>query len=817
VRRRGMVSRAAIGALLLWASSLITPCAVSLAARLVEEGQRTGTEGGSPPELTPPRSAPSRKAVPKGQVPGAQQGSQGSGSVTQQTESGGQAPSQPKRPGGSDRITINFDNADLRTVIKFISELTGKNFVVDDKVKGTVTIISPTDITVDEAYHVFLSVLEMKGFTVVESGKVFKVVPSAEARYRDIETLRPEDAVRVGREDRIITQLVPLRHASANDLRGLLTPMVSKESQIVAYQPTNTLIITDYASNIRRLQALIKEMDVESTDEKITVHPLKYASAQVLATELLSLMDRGGAKGGAPARSVSPKPVTQPSQPTPRPATPGQITQPAGAEEAAALSVSKLVPDERTNSLIIIASEAETRKILDLVDKLDVPLPPGRKKIHVYYLENAKAEEVLQVLSQLSGRGGVGVGYGTAAGLGTTRSGLGTGTTGLGSGGLGGLSSSGGLSGSTGLGTTGLGTSRTAGLGTGGAGLFSSGIERGPRAAILGEDVVVVADKATNAIIVMAPPEDYETVKELIGKLDVWRPQVLVEALIAEVSLTKTKSLGVEWQFAERVDSSGRETGIQTGTGPANLDFSTAAQFLFGVFKGPITIAGQQFTNLKAVLRAFQRAEDVNILSTPHILTLNNEEAEIVVAQNIPFLKSQTGTAESTVPGTTTPTTAVLQTFEFKDVGIILRITPQISKGKFVRLNIFQEVSDVGAQQVLTTTPTTFKRQAKTVVVVEDGQTVVIGGLIQDSQRQSTSGVPCLGSVPLLGNLFRTQSVGPQEKRNLLIFITPHIVNTPEDMAGITEQKRKERERDAEKFQEWRGEDFGETLDMILR
>lgn len=812
MRHRPLVLAACLGSIFLGACNLIVPCHESLAARLVQEAQNPAQEAVVPQQNPPARQAPTRRTAPKGQNLGTQQAPQGP--ATQKSEEVSKT-EQPNRPSRSDRITINFDNADLRTVIKFISELTGKNFVVDDKVKGTVTIISPTDITVDEAYHVFLSVLEMKGFTVVEAGKVLKVVPSAEARYRDIETLKAEDSIRVGREDRMITQLIPLQHANANDLRGILSPLVSKESQIVAYQPTNTLIITDYASNLRRLQALIREMDVESKDEIITVHPLKYASAQTLATELLSLMERGGARGGTVARSISPKPTTQPTPSSPRTPSPVQPGPVGAAEEGAALSASKLVPDERTNSLIIIASEAETKKILELVEKLDVPLPPGRKKIHVYYLENAKAEEVLQVLSQLSGRGGAGAGVGTS-GLGTTRSGLG-GITGLGSSGLGGLSSSSSLSQSTGLGSTGLGTTRAAGLGTGGPGLFSSGIDRGARAAILGEDVVVVADKATNAIIVMAPPEDYETVKELISKLDVWRPQVLVEALIAEVSLTKTKSLGVEWQFAERVDSSGRQTGIQTGTGPANLDLSTASQFLFGVFKGPITIAGQQFTNLRAVLRAFQRAEDVNILSTPHILTLNNEEAEIVVAQNIPFLKSQTGTAESTTPGTTTPTTAVLQTFEFKDVGIILRITPQISKGKFVRLNIFQEVSDVGAQQVLTTTPTTFKRQAKTVVVVENGQTVVIGGLIQDSQRQSTSGVPCLGSVPLLGNLFRTQSVGPQEKRNLLIFITPHIVNTPEDMAEITDQKKKERDRDAQRFQEWRGEDFEETLDMILR
>ena len=793
--------------LFMWSLAGLYHVEDAFSARLIEQVQSMERDKEEAPKRGP---LPAIKWRGQSQEPSVSTPVQSSGS--EQGEKGQEKPL-GTRPSPSDRITINFDNADIRTVIKFISELTGKNFVVDDKVKGTVTIISPTDITVDEAYHVFLSVLEMKGFTVVKAGKVFKIVPSAEARYRDIETLRPGEIGRVGREERMVTQLIPLTYASANDLKGILTPLVSKDSQIVAYTPTNTLIITDYASNIRRLEGLIRELDVESKEEIITVHQLKYAPATFLATELLALMDR------VTSRAVS---RTAPSTPAPRTPTPGAPTPPgapAQQEQQAALSVSKLVPDERTNSLIIIASEAETKKILELVEKLDVPLPPGRKKINVYYLENAKAEEVLQVLSQLSGRGAGTVGYGTTA-LGTTRTGAGGLGGGLGTGGLGtgGRGTTGGL-------TSSLGTSTTAGLGSGagtagvlgaGGALFSRGIEGGPRAAILGEDVVVVADRGTNAIIVMAPPEHYETIKELIEKLDVWRPQVLVEALIAEVSLTKTKSLGIEWQFAKELKS---DSAVEGGTGPVDLDklFSTAGQLALGVFKGPAIIGGKELFDVKALLRALQTAQDVNILSTPHILTLNNEEAEIVVAQNIPFLKSQTGTAESTTPGTITPVTAVLQTFEFKDVGIILRITPQISRGKYVRLNIFQEVSDVGAQERLTATPTTFKRQAKTVVVVEDGQTVVIGGLIQDSNRESVTGVPCLASVPLLGNLFRSQSIGPNEKRNLLIFITPRIINTPEMMAEITEQKVKERESDTKKFHEWKGKDLEETLEMILR
>lgn len=717
-----------------------------------------------------------------------------------------------KRPSPSDRITINFDNADLRTVVKFVSELTGKNFLVDDKVKGTVTILSPSEITVEEAYRIFLSVLEMKGFTVVDSGAVTKIIPSTEARHKDITTLKLDGLGQVSREDRIVTGVVPLSFANANDLKGMLSPLVSKESQIAAYMPTNTLVITDYASNIHRLMSIIRDLDVEGVDEKITVVPLKHASAQVLASELLALMDKGAQQ--AARRTTS----TQPARPgvpaAPQPGMPPAVGSPT---EGAVISASKIIADERTNSLIIIASATDTQKIMGLIEKLDTPLPPGRKRIHVYFLEYAKAEEIMQVLAQLSGRG-----TGATPLTGTTRTGTGIGTTGLGTTGLGTLGH-----GTTGLGTgtlgtTGLGTTgtRTGISGTTSAltGVFGGGLDAFSRSVVLGEEVQVVADKPTNSLLIVASPTDYETLKEVIEKLDVMRPQVLVEALIAEVSLTKSKSLGVEWQWGEQL-TGGRETGVRVGTGGADVGATLGAvaqQLVFGIFKGPITVAGQTFPNLRALIRAMQSASDVNILSTPHILTLNNEEAEIVVAQNIPFLKSQTGTAESTST-TGTPTTAVLQTFEFKDVGIVLRITPQISRGRFVRLNIFQEVSDVGAAEELTTTPTTFKRQAKTTVVVENSQTVVIGGLIQDTQRQTTSGVPCLASVPILGNLFRSQGIGPNEKRNLLIFITPHIVNTPAELAEITERMREGREKDKEEFEEWRSKDFEETMELLLR
>jgi general secretion pathway protein D len=668
--------------------------------------------------------------------------------------SASKAPGEPSRDTGtssrpkpSDRITINFDDADLRTVIKFISELTGKNFLVDDRVKGTVTILSPTDITVDEAYLVFLSALEMKGFTVVEAGKITKIVPSREARHRDILTLKAREMGAVRREDRIITQIIPLNYANANELKGMLTPLVSKESDIVAYPPTNTLIITDYASNIHRLLSIIQDMDAEGAEERITVIPLRHASAQTLVTELLSLVE-----------TRAPTPVVRR---TPRPGSP------AGREQST-FRVSKLIADERTNSLILVANVADTEKLMSLVKKLDRPLPPGLNRIHVHYLENASSDELVAVLSQLPAKAAA-----QQPGQGPT----------------------------------------------------------GARAPVLGEDVQILADKPTNSLIIIASPQDYATLEGVITKLDIMRSQVLVESLIAEVSMDRLKEVGVQWTYlshesapddvryfgASNVDRP--QIGLDQQGAPSNLgDLFSLGGLVMGVFKGPITIAGQEFLNLSALVRAFQDVSDVNVLSTPHILTLDNEEAEIVVAENRPFLKSQTGTAESVVATDEGGTTAVVQTFEFKDVGITLRITPQISRSEFVRLSIDQEVSNVietSAQLASQGAFSTFKRQTKTTVVVEDGQTVVIGGLIQDTKTRGQSGTPCLANIPGLGALFRTRRAS-ESKRNLLIFITPHILATPQEMAEITEKKRQESDARKEEYQQWRSRDFQDTLDMIV-
>ena len=624
-------------------------------------------------------------------------------------------------------ITMNFDNADIRVVIKFISELTGKNFIIDDKVKGTTTIISPSKISIVEAYRVFESILEVKGYTAVPAGKVIKIVPSQTARAKDILTKTGKELPKEEKKDRIITQIIPLDHASATELRGLLKPLMSKTSSLVAYQETNTMILTDYASNIHRLIRIINEIDIPGPQEQITVVRLTYASAKILASELTSLVD------------------------TRRRAAPKRRGRKGKKVAAAVPIISKVISDDRTNALIVLASPEDTKKLLELIEKLDQPIPKGRSSVHVYYLENASAEELAKVLTQLPSK---------------VRKG--------------------------GKGPTGR-----------------------PTAPILGEEVVIMADKPTNSLIIAAAPQDYEVLQDIIQKLDIVRSQVLVEAMIAEVSLEKAKEFGVEWYGIGTsgktavfggAGAMGRPVGLRT---PSQIGTLSAEGLLLGALSGPVTYAGQEIFNMSALIRAFQSSSDVNVISTPTLLTLDNEEAEIIIGEERPFLKSD---ITSITTGETTT-----RTFEYKDVATTLRITPQISKGRFVRLKIFHEVKSfkgtAGVEEA--TAIITTKRQAKTTVMVENGQMIVIGGLLQDKKDSGGTAVPCLGNIPLLGWLFKSHSES-RLKSNLLIFITPHIINTPEELRGVTQKIQEKSEKVKQRYEKEKKEDMKRNIEIFL-
>jgi len=592
--------------------------------------------------------------------------------------------SSPQEKADDPYVTIDFDNVDIPIFIKFISELTGKNFVIDKAVRGKVTIVSPNKISKDEAYKVFESVLEVHGYTTVPAGRIVKIVPAVSARTKSVETRLLEDAL--GPEDKVITQLIPLRYADPDELKKLFTPLISKSSVIVSYFPTRTLIVTDVLSNIKRLLLITKAIDVEGVGEEISVIPLEYATATALAKSLSTVFQRRAVKAKRALR--------------------GQV-------------VIKIVPDERTNSLILLASEDDTVKIKKLVKLLDREPPRGEGDIRVYYLQHANAEDLTKVLTSLPSKQ-------TAA------------------------------------------------------------AKKG-KTPVISKEARIVADKATNSLVIMATKDDYRVLEEVITKLDIPRLMVYIEALIMEVNVDKDFSLGVEWQGIKTFSYDGKDAGIFAASRATDSSMigdlakgALAKGFSLGVISDVIEIGGVKFPNLAAIVHAYQQDTEVHILSTPQILTTDNEEAEITVGKNVPYI---------TTTGRTTADIDYTQ-YEYKDVGVTLKVTPQISQERSVRLKIFQEVTRLILTEGLTKGhPTTYKRLAQTTVIVKDANTVVIGGLIGDDTTHIDYKVPCLGNIPLISWLFKGTSKRI-EKTNLFVFLTPHIIQNPTEAKKIFQEKK---------------------------
>ncbi len=600
----------------------------------------------------------------------------------------------PPVPDQQGLITMNFQNVDLHALVKFISELTGKNFLMDPAVKGQVTVISPDKVTVDEAYEVFLSVLEVHGFTTVQAGRIIKIVPAAGARARALDTLGPE--ARQERADRMITRLVPLKHADAQMLSMVLKPLVPKESLIIPYPETNTLIVTDVGSNVERLLRIIASVDVPGGKE-VEIFSLSHAEAEALAREFTELMVGKGT----------------PKRPT--------------------LDPLKVIPDKRSNSLIVRADPEDMAQIRGLVERLDRKQVRSREGIHVYPLENAVAEDLAGVLMEIPGKGGDE----------TTKEGA------------------------------------------------------KKKAPLISKEVQISADKATNTLVVIAEPEEYEVLKGVIESLDVPRIMVYVEALIVEATTTRALDLGVEWQVGNEYDGGyGDEEGDDDGGvwfgGSRSPDGrisnmaagAFASGFTAGVVGRAITLGDVVFPSLGAFIRAAETDSDFNILSTPQVLTLDNEEATIEVGQNIPFVTEvNEGTEEDS---------RTIQNFEYKDVGVTLKVTPHINRSRVVRLEVEQSTKSVVERTALGGTvlaPTTTFRTAQTVLTVQDGETAVIGGLIEDRMDRGKVQTPCLGTVLGLGWLFKTTS-DRSEKTNLLVFLTPHIIENREEGQEIYRGKR---------------------------
>lgn len=592
--------------------------------------------------------------------------------------------------GAEKRVAIDFNDVDINVFIKFISELTGKNFVVDNRVRGKVTIISPAEISIEEAYQVFESVLEVHGYATVTSGEIIKIVPSPEARSKNIETRIREEAG--AGQDRVITQLIPLKYADPNEIKQLLTPMVSKNSVILAYAPTNMLIVTDVESNINRLVRILRVIDVTGIGHQIVVVPLEYADATKMIKLLETVFqDRGRARRVAGAVDVQ---------------------------------TFKFVADERTNAIVLMGSEVEAERVRRLIALLDRETPRDKGNIRVYYLEFATAEDLAAVLRDLPSKG---TATGVAAGEGQ------------------------------------------------------------PAAPIVSGNVRITADKATNSLIIMADADDYLVLEEIIRKLDIPRSMVYIEALLMEVNVEKSLDFGVEWSSFGKTTVNDRSAvfGGGFGTGGARLGGGAAGElpidvgsgFSMGIISEPITVGGFTFSNITALVQAVKTDDAFHILSTPQILTTDNEEASITVGENRPF-QTTTSTSDNDT----------FNSFEYKDVGKILTITPHISEGRMVRLKIDLEVTNVVGSG-LSLQPITSKRTVNTTVIVNDGNTVVLGGLIDDLSENQETSVPCLGDIPGLKYLFSSIS-NSTIKTNLYVFLTPHVVKSPAEADGVYRSKK---------------------------
>jgi general secretion pathway protein D len=612
------------------------------------------------------------------------------------------------------QVQLDFNDQELSVVIDTISQLTGRNFIYDDRVRGRVTIVSPTKVSVEQAYAVFESVLQVKGFTTVEGpGGAIKVIPIREAKESSIETIRGKTP----KSDRFITRLIPLSFIDGEAITNTLKPLVSKDASMVAYAPTNTIILTDSASNIRRILDILESIDVETYREELAVLKLQHADAATMAQQVSEIygVQVSGTPTAARARTRS-----RTRTPTPTPDSP--------------LSQVRIVTDERTNSLIVLASRGD----------LDVPVTGGGR-IHVYYLRNADAEELAETLNAL-------------------------------------------ISGQSGAGTSGAGQPGAQAL----------------RAAVteLSEGITVTADPGTNALVIQASQEGFSTLSEVIAQLDIPRPQVLVEALIMEVDITDSQELGFagvldltlggsSYRFAsipggENLVPEGGENEGDLARAVLDTIFSTS---FFGTFNR-VT----DNTAISTAIRAAASDNRFNLVSAPHILTSDNEEAEIKIGDNIPIITSRVQSAAGQVGASDLATSVNV---ERQDIGVTLRVTPQISEGDNVRLEIFQEITDTNptAQgdvgNVNEVGPALSSRKIENTVVVHDGGTVVIGGLISDDYEDQLSKVPWLGDIPFLGWLFKWQK-SSLRKVNLLVFLTPHIARGEADLEEETIRKREE-------------------------
>jgi len=605
-------------------------------------------------------------------------------------------------------VTLNLKNADINALVESMSVLTGKNFIVDPRVKGRVTIISSKPMDEKELYEVFLAVLSVHGFAAVPGDKVIKIVPAAGAKQESVPTV---DRSRGTTEpDQVVTRVIQVQNVSAAQIVPILRPLIPPQGHLAAYTPTNVLIISDEASNVERIARIISRIDLASNEE-VEIVALRHASA----TEVVRVL---GALAQGKART---DPVAGVGAPT------------------------RMAADERTNSILLSGDRTSRVRLRTLIAHLDTPVDSGGNT-QVISLRYAKAKDLVTVLQGVSKN----------------------------------------LSNET------VGNAPTPG---------QPGAPPGGASSSRGNSLVdIQADEATNALVVTAPPDIIRSLRSVIAQLDIRRAQVLVEAVIAEISVEKTAQLGVQWavdasqngligftNFEAGTSSLANIIGLAAQADSDDLTALSAARIPQGIQLGVGDFTGAN--RFGALVSALAKDADTNVLSTPTVVTMDNEEAEIIVGQNVPFVTGSFTTATSAGSGDNTQVGNPFQTIQRDDVGIKLKVKPQINEGNAVKLEIAQEVSSVvPSANAASQGPTTNKRSIKTIVMVEDGQILVLGGLIDDRLTESAQKVPVLGDMPLLGNLFRYRDTS-KLKRNLMVFLHPVILRDPAQGTLYTSDK----------------------------
>jgi general secretion pathway protein D len=619
-------------------------------------------------------------------------------------------------------VTLNFVNADIEAVAGTIGQMSRRNFLIDPRVKGTVNIVSSRPVPPSVAYDMFLSALRLQGYAAVEGDGVVKILPEADAK------LHLRSVGRGGTEgDRLVTRVYALKYESASHLLPVLRPIISPNNPVAVYAPNNTLVITDYADNLRRIDRIIDAIDRPGAGGEPVLLPLRHAAA----ADIVAMVNRVYADGAA-------------GQPDAR----SRVT---------------VAADSRTNSVIVRADNpARLQRIQEMVQHLDSPTGAAGN-IHVVYLKNAEAVRVAQTLRAVLSGEPAPMQVASAAPLVTAPAGPGQPVAG----------------------------------GPGPAPASSAAL-----GASVGGGGMVQADAAANAVIISAPDAVYANLRAVIDKLDVRRAQVHVEALIVEMTADKAAEFGIQWQSLHNLSTDGTQGigGTNFGVRGSGTNILDAAANLgtvgpglnVGIVRGTVTLPGiGTITNLTLLARALEADANANILSTPNLLTLDNEEAKIVVGQNVPFITgqyAQTGSATTATP---------FQTVERRDVGLTLRIKPQVSDGGAVRLQIYQEVSSVQDQ----TNPAgiiTNKRSLESMVLADDGQIIVIGGLVQDGTGSTTEKVPVLGDLPLFGPLFRYDT-RKQTKTNLMVFLRPLIMRESASYRAVTSERYRDMLREQER------------------